>query len=110
MIGIEEPLLLRHFNLTCEASLHPKVATQLIQYMVLEWVGPNEQSLGSDVSVNDQQTFYDTATQSLLFSPLSFAHGGDYTCRANLVLPDSQGTLTTDVSYHLNVLSKIHTN
>ena len=102
----EEPIYMQSFNLTCVASLHPKVASQLIRYLVLEWVGPDGETLNNvdnGILVSDQQTFYDTATRLLIFNSLNLTHGGDYVCNAKLILEE---TFNATTLYHINILGK----
>ena len=96
------------YKMTCSASLNRKVASQLIQYMVVEWVSVDGQSIseGDGVTIEQQQTYSDTATRSLIFDSLEMAHGGNYTCVANLTLPDSARSFNALVHHHINVLSK----
>ena len=102
-----EPVYLKPFNLTCRASLNPKVAPQLIQYMVLEWVGPNRESLADQdgITIEQQHILHNTTTRSLTFHPLNMTDGGNYKCEAKLLL---QNTVIFNSSslYHLNVPSK----
>ena len=106
-IYVPEAIYSEPFNMTCRATLNPKVASQLIQYMVVEWISVDGQSMSQDgVTIEQQQTYSDTATRSLIFDRLKMAHGGDYKCVANVTLPDSAGSFNTSAEYHLNVLSK----
>ena len=104
----EEAIYSEPFNMTCRATLNPKVASQLIQYMVVEWVSVDGRSISEEdgVTIEQQQTYSDTATRSLIFDSLEMGHRGDYKCVANLILPDSAGSFNTSAKYHLNVLSK----
>ena len=96
------------YEVICRAILNRKVALQLIRYMVVEWVSVDGQSISEDdgVTIEQQQTYSDTATRSLIFDSLKMAHGGTYKCVANLILPDSAGSFHTSAKHHLNVLSK----
>ena len=107
-IYVPEAIYSEPFNMICRATLNPKVASQLIQYMVVEWVRVDGQSISEEdgVTIEQQQTYLDTATRSLIFDSLEMAHGGDYKCVANLILPDSAGSFNTSAEHHLNVLSK----
>ena len=104
----EEAIYSEPFNMTCRATLNPKVASQLIQYMVVEWVRVDGQSISEEdgVTIEQQQTYTDTATRLLIFDSLEMAHGGDYKCEATLILPDSAGSFNTSAEQLLNVLSK----
>ena len=94
--------------MTCSASLNRKVALQLIQYMVVEWVRVDGQNISEEdgVTIEQQQTYSDTVTQSLIFDSLKMAHRGTYKCVANLILPDSAGSFNASAQHHINVLSK----
>ena len=76
--------------------------------MVVELVRVDGQSISEEdgVTIEQQQTYSDTTTRSLIFYSLEMAHGGDYKCVANLILPNSAGSFNTSVEHHLNVLSK----
>ena len=105
-----EPDYLGAFNMTCRASLKPRITSQLSHYLVLDWVrvdGEDIQQLDG-VSIGEQQfsTDHETTTRNLVFDPLIMAHGGDYRCEAKLILPDNAGSFNTTLDYHLNVLGK----
>ena len=102
-----EPEYLELFNLTCTASLDPKVASQLIQYMVLEWMGPSGESLADQdgITIEQQHILHNTTTRSLTFHPLNMTHGGNYKCEAKLLLQNTE-VFNSSSLYHLNVLSK----
>ena len=109
----EEAIYSEPFNMTCRATLNPKVASQLIQYMMVEWVRVDGQSISEEdeVTIEQQQTYSDTATRSLIFDSMEMGHGGDYKCEANLILSDSAVSFNTSAEHHLNVLSKcLHLN
>ena len=106
---MKEPIYThQQFTLTCRATLNPKIASQLIQYMILEWIGPNGETLTNDsnITVGHQKTFYNESVQILTFESLRMTHGGLYTCRAKIVFPDSGILLNSSSEYHLSVLSK----
>lgn len=96
------------FTLTCRASFIAKIASQLLQYLTLEWVGPDGVSLSEEngVTVENQRNNLSEATRSLIFHPLNMTHRGTYKCKAKVILPDSSGTFNSTSQYHLNVLSK----
>ena len=112
----EQAVYLNQFSLTCNASLNPKVASHLIRYLVLDWVGADGQSVSEvdGVTIGEQQ-FYslsntsNTTTRDLVFDPLVMAHGGDYRCEAKLILPDNAGSFNTTLDYHINVMSMYYT-
>ena len=103
-----EAILHEPFTITCRASLNFKVATQLIQYMVLDWVRADGQSIGEEdgVIVEEQLLFSNTTTRSIVFNRLNVMHGGDYECETKLILPDNAGSFNTTTYYHLNVLGR----
>ena len=98
-----EAIYLTTFNVTCRA----KVASQLIQFLVLDWVMEDGGSVSQidGVTIEKQHVFSDTMTQSLVFDPLNVTHGATYKCEAKLILPDSAGSFNTSLPYHLTVLS-----
>ena len=106
--NVPEPIYNQPFALTCRATLNPKIASQLIQYMVMEWIGSDGKPLTNDSNMTAvyQKTFYSEAIQILVFNGLSMSHGGSYTCRAKIVFPDLGILFSTSSEYHLNVLSK----
>ena len=63
-VHLPEAIYSEPFNMTCRATLNPKVASQLIQYMVVEWVSVDGQSISEEdgVTIEQQQTYSDTAT------------------------------------------------
>ena len=102
-----EAIYLNPFNTTCRASLNAKVASQLIQFLVLDWVMEDGGSVSQidGVTIEKQHVFSDTTTRSLVFDPLNITHGATYKCEAKLILPDSAGSFNTSLPYHLTVLS-----
>ena len=102
-----ESTYLDAFNLTCRASLNTNIATQLIRFLVLDWVRADGQSINQSdgITIEQQQMFSNTAIRSLLFNPLNMTHGENYKCEAKLLLPSNE-SFTTSVQYHMNVLSK----
>ena len=105
-----EALYSTQFNVTCEANLNPKLADQLIGFVKLGWVLLDDyndsQAFGDGVSVNQQYTSESSTSLSLIFNPLDMSHGGNYVCKAKLVVPGSSQSFRTTELYHLNVLSK----
>ena len=105
-----EALYSTPFNITCAASLNPKVVEQLIGFVVLEWQlvdgYNNSQQFEDGVAVEQQYTFSSYTTRSLIFDSLNMTHGGNYMCVARLKIPDSTGSFDTTQLFHLNVFSK----
>ena len=93
--------------MTCTASLNAKVASQLIQFLVLDWVMEDGGSVyqKDEVTIEKQHTLFDTTTRSLIFDPLNITHGATYKCEAKLILPDFAGSFNTSLLYHLTVFS-----
>ena len=93
--------------MTCRASLSAKVASQLIRFLVLDWVMDDGRSVSQidGVTIEEQRIFLYTTTRSLLFDPLNITHGATYKCEAKLILPDSAGSFNTSLLYPLSVLS-----
>ena len=106
-----EAIYLTTFNVTCRASLIAKVASQLIQFLVLDWVMEDGGSVSQidGLTIEKQHLFSDTTTRSLVFDPLNITHGATYKCEAKLILPDSAGSFNTSLLHHLNVLSAYRT-
>ena len=102
-----EAIYLTTFNMTCRASLNAKVASQLIQFLVLDWVLEDGGSVSQidGVTLEKQLVFSYTTTRSLVFDPLNITHGATYKCEAKLILPDSAGSFNTSLPYHFTVLS-----
>ncbi|CAI8020956.1 hypothetical protein GBAR_LOCUS12479 [Geodia barretti] len=105
----EEAIYSKPFQATCRASLQPRVAPYLTQYLTVEWMGAEGEYLtsGGAVTIEKQQTFSTAATKDLVFNPLNMTHGGNYSCEAKVVLPDSAGSFNTTHQYHLNVISEV---
>ena len=107
----EIPIHSKPFEATCRASLESRVAVYLLQYLRVDWVGPDGQIIGSQrdemSSVGDPQITSNAVSRSLVFETLNMTDGGNYTCEAKLILPDSTGSFNTTGEYHLGVLSKI---
>ena len=59
------------------------------------------------MSVGDPQITSNAVSRSLVFETLNMTDGGNYTCEAELILPDSTGSFNTTEEYHLDVLSKM---
>ena len=93
--------------MTCRASLNAKVASQLIQFLVLDWVMEDGRNVSQidGVTLEKQHVFSDTSTRSLVFDPLKNTHEATYKCEAKLILPDSE-SFNTSLLYHLIVLSQ----
>lgn len=108
ILGLTESVYLEPYTLTCQASFIPKIASQLIQYVVLEWTGPDGVLLNEEngVTIEQQQIGHTKATRSLSFHPLNMTHGGIYKCKATLSLPDTGGAFDSKSQRNLNVLSK----
>ena len=106
-----EALYLTPFNMTCRASLNPKVAAQLIHFLVLDCVMDDGTSISQvdGVTIEEQHVFSNTTTRSLIFDSLNLTHGSTYKCEAKLILPDSAGSFNESLLYHLTVLSKLST-
>ena len=51
------------YNLICRATFIPKIAPQLIPYLVLEWIGPDGVALTEEngVTIEQQQKFHSGA-------------------------------------------------
>ena len=105
----EEAIYSKPFQATCRASLQPRVAPYLTQYLTVEWMGAEGEYLtsGGAVTIEKQQTSSTAATKDLVFNPLNMTHGGNYVCEAKVVLPDSAGSFNTTHQYHLNVISEV---
>ena len=105
-----EAIYLNPFNMTCRARLNAKVASQLIQFLVLDWVMEDGGSVSNiqGVTIEPQRIFIDTTTRSLVFDPLNSTHEASYKCEAKLILPDFE-SFNTSMLYHLNVLSAYNT-
>ena len=105
----EEPVYLTTFNMTCKGSLISKVASQLIQYMILDWVMEDGQSVSQTdgVTIEEQRIFPYTTIRSLIFDPLNITHGATYKCQATMILPNSAGSFNTSLLYPLSVLSML---
>ena len=106
---VENAILLSPFEMTCVANLYPKVVSQFVRYMVLEWVGPDGETLDSgndNIVVKNQQTLYNTVVQSLYIKSVNMSDSGNYTCKAKLQLPDSEQTFTATTSYYVVARSK----
>ena len=103
-----KPVYMEQYTLTCRATFIPKIASQLIPYLVLEWFGPDGIAMTEEngVTIEQQQNLYSEATRSLTFHPLNMTHGGSYTCEAKFVLQDLNSTISSTSQYNLNVLSK----
>ena len=99
----EEATYRKPFTMTCEASLKPSVAFHLIQYLMIEWVRDDGQTISQEI-IGPQKNFSSSVRQSLNFNQLSLSHAGNYTCEAKLILPDE--LFITSVQYQLNVLSE----
>ena len=104
----EEALYSKPFQATCIASLQPRVAPYLTQYLTVEWMGAEGEYLSPEdgITIEEQKTSSTAATRALVIDSLSMFHGGNYTCEANVVLPDTVGSFNTTHQYHLDVLSK----
>ena len=105
--------LLSLFEMTCVASfLHPKLASQLVPYLELEWVGPDGNTLGDgdDIFVKEQSNSPDTAARLLkiIIKSLTMSHLGNYTCETKLHFFNSRHNIffITTTSYFVTVHSK----
>ena len=83
--------------MTCRASLNAKVASQLTQFLVLDWVMEDGGSVRNiqGVTIEPQRIFIDTTTRSLVFDPLNSTHEASYKCEAKLILPDFESFNTS---------------
>ena len=103
IITPEEATYQKAFTMTCEASLEPSVAFHLIQYLIMEWVRDDGQTISQEI-IGSQQNFSSYVHQSLNFNQLSLSNAGNYTCEAKLMLPNE--LFITSLQYQLNVLSE----
>ena len=104
-----KPILSQPFQATCTATLQPRVATYLLQYLRVDWIGTDGHIISQKeerMSVGEQQTISNTTTRSLVFDPLNMTDGGNYSCDAKLILPNAAGSFNTTQNHHLDVLSK----
>ena len=98
----ESLILLSPFEIICVATfLHSKVASQLVPYLELEWVGPDGHILGDgdDIFVEEQSNSPDIAIRSLKFKSLIWSQLGNYTCEAKPHLPNTRQIFFTYTSY-----------
>jgi len=58
-------------TLSCRATFSDKVASQVIPYLRLEWVGPDGVALNKDngMTIEQQLNYHSEATRSLIFNP-----------------------------------------
>ena len=112
ILSLAEPIYMEPYNLICRATFIPKIAPQLIPYLVLEWIGPDGVALTEEngVTIEQQQKFHSEATRSLMFYPLNMTHSGTYKCEATLFLPESNNTFISTSQYSLSVLSEFSLN
>ena len=108
ILRLTEPIYMERYTITCKATFMPKIAPQLIPYLVLEWFGPEGVAFTKEngVTVEQQQNFHSEATRSLTFHPLNMTHRGSYKCKATVFLPESNSTFISTSQYSLSVLSK----
>lgn len=108
-LSITEPLYKKQYNLSCRATFSEKIDSQLIQYLVLKWTGPDGVDLNkeNDVIISQQLNFHSEATRSLTFHPLRMNHGGSYKCEAKLLLPDTSNIFNTTCQHYITVLGKL---
>ena len=102
----EEAVYSESFQAACTGSLQPHVAPYLAQYLTVNWRGIDELSPQDGITVDKQQKSANGLTKTLVFHPLTMAHGGNYTCEAKVVLPGSAGSFNTTLEHHINVLSE----
>ena len=98
------------FTVTCRASFEAAVAAHLIQYMTVEWVRTDGQTIRQehgDLVVEEQNIVGNSVTRSVFFYSLKMAHGGNYMCMAKVTLPGS--AFRSIQEYRLSVLSKSDT-
>ena len=97
VLPLTVPIDEHNFTLKCVATPLPRL-TQILPYLTLEWI----KSSTTEV----QKYFTENTTRALQFSPLTVSHGGIYTCRARLNIPNSVGHYITMKSFNLVVRSK----
>jgi len=92
------------YVLTCTASLHYRISSELTQYLVVEWIGPDGLALTEEngITVDHQHT----RSPSLNFHSLDAIHGGLYQCVAKLVIPNAGVTYNSRAEYNLIVKGK----
>ena len=96
------------FQATCTGSLQPSVAIHLLQYLTVDWIGTNGESLNlqEGMKIEQEEIGSNYVSKTLVFDPLRMPHGGDYTCEANVILPNSSGSFNMTIQHHINVLSE----
>lgn len=98
------------YQAQCIASIPNVFTANLMQYLSVEWVGPDGQQIHSErdgitVAVPRNVIPY-SLSKSIIFDPLKMKHGGNYTCKAKVVLPGSGGNYQSTSQYQLIVRSK----
>ena len=89
------------YVLTCTASLYYRISSQLTQYLVVEWIGPDGLALTEEDGITVDHQY--THSRSLNFHSLDVIHGGLYQCVAKLVIPNAGITYNSRAEYNLIV-------
>ena len=97
---LAESILEHNFTLKCVVTPLPKLR-QILPYLTLEWIKPT-----ADIITGLQTFSTDNTSRELQFDPLTWSHGGMYTCRVRLNIPNSVGNYVTTRNFHLNIFSK----
>ena len=90
-----------NFQLTCSVS----VVEYLITQPTVQWSGGSVDS-GDGVTESDTTVSGVTSMRNLTFSPLHTSHGAEYTCQADINIPDISLMRTVDNNTDVMVKSK----
>ena len=104
--AFSEAVYKAHFVLMCKASVIPKLYSQLVPYMVLEWFGPDGVPLteGNNIVLGMHPNSVTNLVRNITFTQLNLTHNGVYSCQVTINLQNTRIIRTTD--YDLRVKGK----
>lgn len=95
-------------TLTCTVELRGKLNAHLMQYIKMEWLGPQGVSLttSNGITIGTQIFSSERTTLDLFFDPLSTDHGGLYRCIVSISIPSLTPYFQREIRYGMVVTSK----
>ena len=98
----------KEVTLTNTVELRGKLNAHLLQYMKLEWLGPQGVSMttSNGITIGTQALTSERTTLDLFFDPLSTDHGGLYRCIVSISIPSLDPYFRKELRYQMTVISK----
>ncbi len=90
-------------TLTCNVTL----LQQLRDTLAIVWMGPDRMEIGNETVDGVTMSLLSPLTGVLTLSPLRTSHGGMYTCRASVAIPQAGVSLNSSSQTTVTVQSQL---